>query len=550
MLRYEEQEAKDRGHEETRVFPGSLINLMVNDGKEEQELNGGNDEKLPIGDGVVALTSVRKKEGDQNRPIDVFQKAPTFGEEVSRAETAPESAPFDSHDDVQSRCILSLASSLKEVDVPLKSIPGGGGGDDCTRRILALTSVLSGPVRSALSAEQRSAIESSLYDLRATLGAGNSRDGGMEKGRAERNDSETKFKGAAEERPSSGDPKVGLVVAGDKGTKDQLSVGGTPSGAKIRERNLSPRCDGESGENGIPGEKPKEEHKRKKGTKKPWSERFRELREFKRLHGHTRVCRSYKVSPQLVTWVKRQRQEYQWRKRGKSNIMTDDKIQKFEEIEFCWEPRNQPKESNPQNRWMSRLEELRHYKYMKGHTNIKQSEGTLGRWVNSQRQDYKKKHDGRPSLMTDIRERLLEDLGFAWTAPKLSPSEQKWNQRFLEVKGYKEQNGTLDIPPDFKNQQLVYWVDKQRLELLNKRIVVQREKNKPIYMTEARKTALRSLGFNMKKEPSLPMAEHLWMDRLEELEVFREENGHANVPTKFPPNPALVCTCNISFNTY
>ena len=148
--------------------------------------------------------------------------------------------------------------------------------------------------------------------------------------------------------------------------------------------------------------------------------------------------------------------------------------------------------------------------------------------------------------MTDTRKELLEDLGFAWEAPKISPSEQKWNQRLSELDAYKEESGTLDIPPDFNNRQLVYWVDRQRLELLNNRMVVERGKGKPTYLTEAKKTALQNLGFHMRKEPSLPLAEHLWMDRLEELEIFREENGHANVPTKYPPNPALVCTYSIS----
>ena len=63
-------------------------------------------------------------------------------------------------------------------------------------------------------------------------------------------------------------------------------------------------------------------------------------------------------------------------------------------------------------------------------------------------------------------------------------------------------------------------------------MVVERGKGKPTYLTEAKKTALQNLGFHMRKEPSLPLAEHLWMDRLEELEIFREENGHANVPNK------------------
>ena len=427
--------------------------------------------------------------------------------------------------------------------------------DDRSRHISALTSVLSGCVRSALTAEQRLAIESSLRDLRssANLGGGESRHGGTEDGHTEKSGvgSKAVCEATTAERPiCGGDPKGGSRADSGGKAKDRPGLGGTLKGTKEKGIIMSPRCDSRSNEDGVSGDKPAEQEQRdrKKGMKKPWSERFRELCEFKRLYGHARVCHSHKVSPQLATWVKRQRQEYQRRKRGRPNAMTDDKIKKFEEIGFCWEPRNQSeKGSNPQRQWMSRLEELRHYKFMKGDVNIKQSDGPLGRWVDFQRRDYKKKQErGRRSQMTDIRKELLEDLGFTWEAPKISPSEHKWNQRLSELDAYKEESGTLDIPPDFNNRQLVYWVDRQRLELLNNRMVVERGKGKPTYLTEAKKTALQNLGFHMRKEPSLPLAEHLWMDRLEELEIFREENGHANVPTKYPPNPALVCTYSIS----
>ena len=53
-------------------------------------------------------------------------------------------------------------------------------------------------------------------------------------------------------------------------------------------------------------------------------------------------------------------------------------------------------------------------------------------------------------------------------------------------------------------------------------------------MTEERVKALEGLGFVWDSQFAL------WEERFQELIAYRNQYGHANVPTNFPPNPKLA----------
>lgn len=71
-----------------------------------------------------------------------------------------------------------------------------------------------------------------------------------------------------------------------------------------------------------------------------------------------------------------------------------------------------------EERWDKNIEELKAYKEKHGNTRVPQKSGTLGRWVNNQRQFYAKRANGGKSCLTMYRIKQLEELGFVWTLKK------------------------------------------------------------------------------------------------------------------------------------
>mmetsp|Transcript_17163 Transcript_17163/g.39898 ORF Transcript_17163/g.39898 Transcript_17163/m.39898 type:complete len:519 (+) Transcript_17163:122-1678(+) len=76
-----------------------------------------------------------------------------------------------------------------------------------------------------------------------------------------------------------------------------------------------------------------------------WQHRFAELLAFQREKGHCIVPQRCKENPQLGTWVHTQRRQYKLKMEGKSNSMTQDKINSLNGIQFEWDgrPPNQDK---------------------------------------------------------------------------------------------------------------------------------------------------------------------------------------------------------------
>jgi hypothetical protein len=70
-----------------------------------------------------------------------------------------------------------------------------------------------------------------------------------------------------------------------------------------------------------------------------WEERWNELLQYKRLHGHCVVPSNYEKNPQLAVWVKRQRRQYKFYCEDKPTSMTSERITKLEKLGFAWDCR-------------------------------------------------------------------------------------------------------------------------------------------------------------------------------------------------------------------
>eukprot|EP00804_Cyclotella_cryptica_P011990 CCRYP_004468-RA/>CCRYP_004468-RA protein AED:0.11 eAED:0.11 QI:403/0.75/0.8/1/0.5/0.4/5/185/622 len=149
------------------------------------------------------------------------------------------------------------------------------------------------------------------------------------------------------------------------------------------------------------------------GEGSSWEKRFAELLEFRAKFGHCEVPQNYKDNTSLGIWVNKQRMEQKNRMEGKNSSLNDLRMQRLESVGFRWAKRK------GQVSWNEKFEELKAYKKKHGnqcHVPTKYKANTaLGRWVSTQRAEYKKFCEGdEKSSMTTEKIRRLEEIGFAW----------------------------------------------------------------------------------------------------------------------------------------
>lgn len=70
-----------------------------------------------------------------------------------------------------------------------------------------------------------------------------------------------------------------------------------------------------------------------------WDERYKELRQFWRENGHSKVPKSYKKNPSLSVWVKCQRRQFKLLQAGKPSYISEERIRLLKELSFDFNPR-------------------------------------------------------------------------------------------------------------------------------------------------------------------------------------------------------------------
>ena len=70
-----------------------------------------------------------------------------------------------------------------------------------------------------------------------------------------------------------------------------------------------------------------------------WERRFRELVEYKAVHGDCEVPQNYSQNTSLGTWVNKQRMEQKNRIEGKNSSLNDSRLERLESIGFRWAKR-------------------------------------------------------------------------------------------------------------------------------------------------------------------------------------------------------------------
>ena len=235
--------------------------------------------------------------------------------------------------------------------------------------------------------------------------------------------------------------------------------------------------------------------------------------------------------------------------------LTQDRIQRLQTLGFVWSLRDDWAKHYEELKGKSRAQQVTYsciyciayqsnidhysfamtvYKTLHGHCNVpaRYTENRrLGIWVSAQRQHYKmlQNHEQldqmednerasspngvdatatkgrRPAPLTQERVDLLNALGFTWTIRSRDTLGESWNQRFQELRQFKQQNGHCLVPSRYdKNPELGIWVGTQRSQY---RLYMRaRETGQSIAtnMSDDRIRELEDLGFVWASRGSIP----------------------------------------------
>mmetsp|Transcript_6646 Transcript_6646/g.9711 ORF Transcript_6646/g.9711 Transcript_6646/m.9711 type:complete len:482 (+) Transcript_6646:276-1721(+) len=256
-----------------------------------------------------------------------------------------------------------------------------------------------------------------------------------------------------------------------------------------------------------------------------WLERLQDLRDYKEKNGDCLVSKSRDF--RLGKWVARQRQEYKKMQQGKKSCLNEDRVNMLEAEGFVWIVR-EPYEQVP---WNQRLSELAAYKEERGTCVVpKNTPGyeQLALWCMNQRQEYRKRKEGKKTKMTDKRVQQLDDVGFVW---RMSEHENvSFEERMDQLREYKLEHGDCNVPRRYsKVPQLGEWVKKTRAAFKE---YVRGFKSR---LTEERVQLLDAEGFDW----DLSAKDVPWETRFAELVSYKEKHGDCLVPQRYPDNPSL-----------
>eukprot|EP00547_Thalassionema_nitzschioides_P003991 CAMPEP_0194204362 /NCGR_PEP_ID=MMETSP0156-20130528/3909_1 /TAXON_ID=33649 /ORGANISM="Thalassionema nitzschioides, Strain L26-B" /LENGTH=379 /DNA_ID=CAMNT_0038930357 /DNA_START=146 /DNA_END=1285 /DNA_ORIENTATION=+ len=154
---------------------------------------------------------------------------------------------------------------------------------------------------------------------------------------------------------------------------------------------------------------------RSRAALETWYRRLNDLYQYKKMYGDCNVPQKYELDPPLGVWVNKQRMEMKFRMEGKKSSLTQDKIDALKTIGFVWA------RSKGQKAWDQKYKELMDYKAEFGNCLVPtkyEKMPALGRWVSTQRAQYKVFLEGKESPMTEERVKKLSALGFTWNMLK------------------------------------------------------------------------------------------------------------------------------------
>lgn len=261
--------------------------------------------------------------------------------------------------------------------------------------------------------------------------------------------------GEATSKPSAAPRASAKKVVSRKGALNKSVRRSRESRAKKRKRVLPPP--------GQPANTTVREPRQPTNRERVWEQRLKELKAFKKAHGHCRVPISHKT---LHDWVKNQRTNLNPESRHCLKNVPERKrrTKKLEPVlgtklaRWC-----NVEERKEWNEW---LEELKAFKIAHGHCKVPDKRKPLQDWLNGQQRYYLKLGHIRCLKNSAERKRRTKELesvlGIEVPIQKII---LPWDEHLGELKDFMHNNGHCLVPDSI--QPLHEWLEYQCVDLLN-----------------------------------------------------------------------------------
>ena len=177
------------------------------------------------------------------------------------------------------------------------------------------------------------------------------------------------------------------------------------------------------------------------------------------------------------------------------------------------------------HRFNAMFKELLAFKAEHGHCDVprryKQNQ-SLAIWVANLRARNKR------ALLSPKKRRMLEEVGFSWASTR-----SKWQRMIEELRDFIAINGHSIVPTGYeKCPELAIWVRNLRKECRRKGVSARRINE------------LQEIGFVFE------VLDKRWMEKCEQLKMFKESFGHCRVPHHWSDNPGLARWVNLQRERY
>ncbi|MBF0444404.1 MAG: Helicase associated domain protein [Magnetococcales bacterium] len=236
-----------------------------------------------------------------------------------------------------------------------------------------------------------------------------------------------------------------------------------------------------------------------------WDEQFANLVKFYKKEGHFSLPPNLRTTPELPSWVKKQRLL------KTKNILKKDRQNRLEKIYFIWDAKEAA--------WEEMFTALSNFTRSRNHCIVpaKWPENPrLAQWVNNLRKDFKK------GILPQEHQDRLAKLGFLWDAKAIF-----WEEMFVALTEYRDQHGDCLVPESYtQNSELGWWVATQRKAKISGQLDLPRIQR------------LDALGFIW------DIAEANWLDMYRQLFLFAHEKGHCLVSKSHPATMLLSAWCD------
>ena len=214
--------------------------------------------------------------------------------------------------------------------------------------------------------------------------------------------------------------------------------------------------------------------------------------------------------------------EYRFENSEEYKLAVLNKLVNGEELKLRREKRSEVEGLKSKNEmWNEKFSRLLEYFEKNGDCNVPgryTEDLKLGRWINTQRQFFKKKENQEKY---SERFKKLNDIGFSWSA--IEYEIENWDDVFSRLLEYFEEHGDCNVPGRYtEDLKLGRWIDTQR----------QKYKNGKLDQSQIRK--LNDIGFSWSE---LEMEK--WDDVFARLLKYFEKNGNCNVPVIYTEDQKL-----------